>query len=232
MLTITEKVMIADYLNYSGHAEFPAEFIRAEPGVRIFDSIFYGPAALGANARVGPNVVAGRYLGMNRDSYIARSAIGNYCTIGARAAINPYNHPHEWLSVHEFQYHQMAFDFVPEYRRLERLSHSCAPGSQMTVSVGNDVWMGHNVNVLGGVNIGDGAVLAAGAVVTHDVAPYAIVGGVPAKIIRFRFSKEITARLLAVKWWDLPLEKLSGLPFHDVEACLGRLEAIRRTILS
>lgn len=72
------------------------------------------------------------------------------------------------------------------------------------VTIGNDVWIGARVIVMGGVTIGDGAVIGAGAIVTKDVPPYAIVGGVPAKIIRYRFSDEIISQLLLMEWWNLP----------------------------
>ena len=95
------------------------------------------------------------------------------------------------------------------------------------VQVGNDVWTGHNVNVMAGVTIGDGAIIAAGSVVTKDVPPYAIVAGAPAEIKRLRFSEQTIERLLRVKWWDLELSQLSGLPFRDVERCLDIIEDIK-----
>jgi tetrahydrodipicolinate N-succinyltransferase len=89
------------------------------------------------------------------------------------------------------------------------------------------VWTGHNVNILPGVTVGDGAVIGAGAVVTKDVPPYAIVAGVPAVIKKYRFPPATIERLLRLRWWELELSKLSGLPFRDIERCLDRLEEIR-----
>jgi len=74
--------------------------------------------------------------------------------------------------------------------------------------IGNDVWIGARAIVLDGISIGDGAVIAAGAVVTKDVPPYAIVGGVPAKLIRYRFEDDVIQELLKWKWWDLSLDDL------------------------
>src|SRR4029077_13911661 len=95
------------------------------------------------------------------------------------------------------------------------------------VVIGNDVWTGHNVNVMPGVNIGDGAIIAAGAVVTKDVPPFAIVAGLPATVKRLSFSEKIVERQLRLRWWDMELRELSGLPFRDVERCLDLLEERR-----
>jgi acetyltransferase-like isoleucine patch superfamily enzyme len=81
-------------------------------------------------------------------------------------------------------------------------------GKPRGVTIGNDVWIGHRALVLPGVNIGHGAVIGAGAVVTEDVPPYAIVGGVPAKVIRYRFSPDIISKLLAIQWWQWDDKKI------------------------
>jgi hypothetical protein len=94
------------------------------------------------------------------------------------------------------------------------------------VTIGNDVWIGHGVLVLPGVKVDDGAVLAGGAVVTRDVAPYSIVGGVPARPIRDRFPADIAARLVRIAWWDWPfdliMERLADFQSTDIVAFCDR----------
>ncbi|MBI3893743.1 MAG: CatB-related O-acetyltransferase [Candidatus Wallbacteria bacterium] len=222
-----DGTFIEDFRNTTDQPQILQGLIRLQPQARIFRSKFKGPSALAYNSRCGPDVDAGAYFNINENSYIAQTTVGSYCTIGARTAINAFGHPVDWLSVHEFQYHANAFNWVDSYRNFARLPWSLSPGATSKVSVGNDVWTGHNVNVMGGVTIGDGAIIGAGAVVTHDVPAYAIVGGVPAKLIRFRFRDPIIQRLLALKWWEFPFERLSGLAFNDIERCLDQLEEIR-----
>ncbi len=201
------------------------DVIRLNPGARIIKSRLLGPVFLNRLSQIGPDVVFGKYSGMNENCYVARATVGAYCAIGARTAINPFNHPVDWLSINEFQYHPNSFDWVAEYRELQRLDRT--PDMFKHVTIGNDVWTGHNVNVMAGVSVGDGAIIGAGSVVTKDVPAFAIVAGVPARVVRMRFSDAVIERLQRVKWWDLELSELSGLPFRDVERCLGRIEEIR-----
>ncbi|EPZ37468.1 transferase hexapeptide repeat containing protein [Anoxybacillus ayderensis] len=93
------------------------------------------------------------------------------------------------------------------------------------MSIGNDVWIGANSIVLDGVKIGDGAIVAAGAVVTKDVPDYAIVGGVPARVIRYRFNEEIIKQLKVIKWWDIDLNNLKNYEnqFEDIELFLNHI---------
>lgn len=92
------------------------------------------------------------------------------------------------------------------------------------ITIGNDVWIGTRVIIMDGVKIGDGAVIGANAVVTHDVPSYAVVAGVPAKVIKYRFNSEIIEKLLELKWWDYPEDFIVTLPFEDINKCIELLE--------
>lgn len=178
------------------------------------------PTYLGKNVQFGPNATAGRYVLINDDTHFANGSIGSFCSVGTRCCLNAQNHPTSWLSTHGFQYHRgIPFRDVPEYQGLKQLKFPVE-----RVEIGNDVWIGNSVNIITGVTVGDGAVIAAGAVVTKDIPPYAIVGGVPAEVIRFRFPPKTIERLLKVRWWDRPLSELSGLPFDNINTCLEILE--------
>jgi phosphonate metabolism protein (transferase hexapeptide repeat family) len=134
---------------------------------------------------------------------IADTTIGKFVAIAAMTRIGPPDHPMDRVSQHRFSY-------VPEYYWPEetRDHEFFTKRRAARCTIGNDVWFGHAVTVLSGITIGNGAVLAAGAVVTRDVAPYTIVAGVPAKPVRRRFPEEIAARLDRLAWWDWPDDRI------------------------
>ena len=139
------------------------------------------------------------------------SSVGKFCSIANNVQIGPTRHPTNWLSTHRFQYLDTVD--IPK--------HPLIPFTYvMPCHIGNDVWIGTNAIILDGVNVGDGAIIGAGGVVTKDVPPYAIVGGVPAKIIRYRFDEKTIADLLELKWWDLDFEIIKTLPFDDIQKCI------------
>lgn len=201
------------------------DVIRLNPGACVYKTKLLGPAFLDRNSRMGPDVKIGRYCSIGETSIIARGNFGSFIAMGARVSVNPFNHPTNWLSIHDFQYRTDSYEWVPEYRDLDRLSRTADMFSP--VMFGNDIWVGNNAVVVGGVSVGNGAVIAAGSVVTKDVSSYAVVAGVPAVMKRLRFDEKTIDRLLKAKWWDLELSDLSGLPFRDVEKCLDAVERIK-----
>ncbi len=132
-----------------------------------------------------------------------RLIIGKFCSIacGAMFLFNSANHTLTSCSTYPFPL------FFEEWG-LQGCDVASAWDNKGDIIVGNDVWIGYEAVILAGVTIGDGAIIGTRAVVTKDVPPYTIVGGVPAKQIRKRFSAKQTAALLALKWWDWPKEKI------------------------
>lgn len=132
-----------------------------------------------------------------------RLSIGKFCSIacGAKFLFNSANHTMRSLSSYPFPL------FFEEWE-LEKTRVSEAWDNKGDIVIGNDVWIGYEAVILAGVTIGDGAVIGARAVVTKDVAPYTVVGGVPARPIKKRFSDGTIQRLLELRWWDWPEERI------------------------
>lgn len=153
----------------------------------------------------GESVLLNSCLG--RGTYVTSARVSN-CTVGAFCSIGPGVllgglgvHPTSWVSTHPIFYSSMG--------QIGKVFVDCSRFDELPRNkVGNDVWIGARAIILDGVTIGDGAVVAAGAVVTKDVPPYAVVGGVPARIIRYRFSDQQIESLLSLKWWYWPWQEL------------------------
>ena len=148
--------------------------------------------------------------------------IGDYCSIGNDTVLNPVNHPVNWLSTHPFQYWKKCDPLL--YGNLTNENAIHLEERPNIVEIGNDVWIAERAVVMGGVKIGDGAIVALGAVVTHDVPPYAIVGGVPARVLKYRFPQNIIDELIELKWWNLPYEFIKTLPFDNIEGCIEKIK--------
>jgi len=141
------------------------------------------------------------------------STIGKYCSIAANVCIGVKQHPLHLLSTNPRVYQNN-----PEYyRRPEKPVH-----------IGHDVWIGRNAIIQDGVTVGTGAVVASSAVVTKDVPPYAIVGGVPARIIKYRFEPELIEKLLASEWWNYPIETITSLSYDNPAQFVEELKKINK----
>ncbi|MEK5040732.1 DapH/DapD/GlmU-related protein [Sporosarcina sp. FSL K6-3457] len=127
--------------------------------------------------------------------------IGAFCSINYTASIGSKNHPIKFVSTHPFLYNANR-GFIESDNTEYRMDNK--------VIIGNDVWIGAHAVILPGVSIGNGAIVGAGAVVTKDVPPFAIVGGVPAKIIRYRFKQDIIEAMQEIKWWNWTDEKIKS----------------------
>jgi len=167
----------------------------------------------------------GRHSYSTPDLYVnnpKETVIGSFTSIGTSVRIGHGTHPAEYMSTSPYIYLNRL-----GYKTAATPSHSewedIAP-----VHIGNDVWIGDCAFIKNGVTIGDGAIIGAHSVVTHDVPPYAIAVGIPARVIKYRFPENIIRELLELKWWDLPDEIIKTLIYDDIQTCLAQLRQIRK----
>lgn len=147
-----------------------------------------------------------------------RLIIGKFSSIacGVKFIFNSANHTLKSLSTYTFPL------FHDEWE-LDEKDLASAWDNKGDIRIGNDVWIGYDAVILSGVHIGDGAIIAARAVVTKDVPPYTLVGGVPAKEIRLRFDKETISRLVEIQWWNWPINKIKKALPHILNGDIDKL---------
>jgi acetyltransferase-like isoleucine patch superfamily enzyme len=177
-----------------------AEFTAHRSSLCI-ESSFEGWNSVGPRTVIAESSIGfGTYFAANVE--VNRCRLGRFCSIGQHALIGGLdNHPLDRLSTHPAFYSQGR-------QANSSICRDPVFCEEQQLHVGSDVWVGAASVILSGITVGDGAVVAAGAVVTKSVEPYTIVGGVPAKLIKRRFSAEVTDVLLKIKWWEWPVEKI------------------------
>jgi acetyltransferase-like isoleucine patch superfamily enzyme len=149
------------------------------------------------NSYVESDVTIGDYSYINANSYIENCEIGKFCSISSGVYISPFEHNNNFRTTHPIIFNK-EYGFIRENYKMNRKK----------VIIGNDVLISLNAVILEGVIIGNGAVIGAGAVVTKDVEPYEVVGGVPAKHIKYRFNVEERENLQKIKFWDWGKQKI------------------------
>jgi acetyltransferase-like isoleucine patch superfamily enzyme len=189
------------------------------------------PVAIMKFADIRNRCKIGKYTFINRGTTLFyNTKMGRYCSIGKGCEIGVVDHPLDWLSTSPIQYNIGAeFDYKEDCKDFKQIKFTKQSETEaFGTDIGNDVWIGSLVVIKCGLTIGDGAVIAAGSIVTKDVPPYAIVGGVPAKIIRYRFNEETIKRLLELKWWDRDLKDLNGISFDNIEKAIEQLGGLKK----
>lgn len=187
--------------------------------VRIKNSEFEGDNYVGNFSHIhGCSVGKMSYFGS--DCNILYAKVGRFCSIASGVSVIAGAHPvNTWMSTHPAFYSKSNCCGVSysEENRFEEYKYTDEDRKYM-VEIGNDVWIGAKAMIVGGVKIGDGAVILAGAVVTKDVEPYSIVGGVPAKCCGKRFEEDDIEVLKELKWWDKDDEwlKENAKSFNDI----------------
>lgn len=171
----------------------------------------------------------GCFTEFGQQSEAQAADVGRYCEIGNNSTLGATGHPLTWMSVSAFQYKAAAWGWHPSASESEIIDPE-ADGRQSFRSIGpdrawigNDVWLGAGVVVLRGVTIGNGCIVAANAVVTRDLPPYTICGGLPARVIRPRLPDELRDELLDLQWWGYSPNQLAGIPFDDPAAAVAAL---------
>ncbi len=160
-----------------------------------------------------------------------RLKLGRYCSIAPGVKVVGNSHPQQWVSSSPFSYgswgvHSHIFAAVKDAGIEKYNARSFTTGAALPI-LENDVWVGQDVLFQRGVRIGTGAVVAAGSIVTKDVPPYAIVGGVPAKVIKYRFDEDTIEKLLNSRWWEFNFTDFTHLDITDPASFSDGIEDMR-----
>lgn len=208
---------------YKLNKNFRSKHVKIGMGTSIIASEIEDYCFIGEDCQLISSTL-GRRSYMNEGTHIRNARIGAFVSIGSQVRIGVGKHPTNLVSTHPA--------FYANNKAFMTFADKIYVDEYVSVSIGNDVWIGSSSTILGNVKIGDGAIVAFGAVVTKDVPPYAIVGGIPAKILKYRFLPEIIDRLLQIKWWMLKddfLQKEFKL-WHNPSDLIGYYDSDRELL--
>ena len=155
------------------------------------------------------------------EGIFTNARVGRYCSIAKHAKLWLSQHPVNWLSTTTLQYNKIAFGWN---MYMGKTVSTCNFHEIPPVEIGNDVWIGNGACIMGGIKIGDGAIIATNAVVTHDVPPYAIVGGVPARVIRYRFDEDTIKELLELRWWQYDIADFGDIKWGNAKEAIKSIK--------
>lgn len=188
------------------------------------DAVLVGPIRIYDAVTISSKTQIGKYTYLGSNTHVGSGVtIGNYCCIARNTDISPVNHPTDHLSCHPFQFNTSHFSSVEGYSIHQRIK---APTPSPSI-IGHDVRLGAGALIHQGVTVGIGAIVEDRAVVIKDVPPYAIVRGIPAEVIGYRFDEAIIDRLLASQWWELDPKDMTDIDFQNISEALDKINTTK-----
>ena len=215
--------------NISFHNRFGTR-LKIGDNMSFLDNLYIEPYV---GFHQGYNLFELGYMSYSNSALPINIKIGRYCSIARGVNFIVYNHPLNCLSTSIFS-HDRSTDLtiraIRDFMPTDSVFDFVDNPQKGPVTIDHDVWVGQNCTLSSGINLGTGCVVAANSIVTKDVPPYAIIGGNPAKIIRFRFAHETIYRLLESKWWEYNFTDFAGLDISTPENFLNGFERIKADI--
>ncbi|MDQ8953468.1 CatB-related O-acetyltransferase [Acinetobacter rudis] len=208
------------FKTHGGHRHSNTEQIYFDDGCQIepYTAFLYGS-----------NIYSMGSFSYSWSSLPTDTIVGRYCSIAKNVSVIGVRHPYEWVTTSSSTYDKYFIifkKFIQDNNQNTRHFKLPNPSRNHGLIIGNDVWIGAGAVLKRDLIIGDGAVIAANSVITKDVPPYAIVGGNPAKVIKYRFDEETINKLISLKWWEYAFTDIQSLDVSNIEEFILNFESI------